>query len=100
MKFKNHFLTVLILILASSWSLAQTATSSLRGTVTDPGGSLIVGATVTLENQETGFHQSHKTEKDGGYQFQQVPPATYTVTIENSGFSTETSVIQDRKSVV
>jgi len=94
MKFKNHILTVLILILASSWSLAQTATSSLRGTVTDPGGSLVVDATVTLESKETGFHQVHKTEKDGGYQFQQVPPATYTVTIESPGFSTESSVIQ------
>jgi len=94
MKFKHCFLTVLILILASSRSLAQTATSSLRGTVTDPGGSLIVGATVTLESKETGFHQVHKTERDGGYQFQQVPPATYTVTVESPGFSAESSVIQ------
>ena len=92
MKFKHCFLTVLIF--ASSWSLAQTATSSLRGTVTDPGGSLIVGATVTLESKETGFHQVHKTERDGGYQFQQVPPATYTVTVESPGFSAESSVIQ------
>ena len=94
MNIRNYFLAALILLLTSTWSFAQTATSSLRGTVTDPGGSLIVGATVTLENKDTGFHQVHKTEKDGGYQFQQVPPATYLVTIESPGFGTESSIVQ------
>ena len=91
---KNRLLVVLLLSFTSVWSLAQTATSSLRGTVTDPSGSVIVGATVTLENTATSFHQTHTTEKDGGYQFQQVPPATYTVSFQSPGFSTESSVIQ------
>ncbi len=90
----SRLLSFSALLLTASLSLAQTATSSLRGTVTDPVGAVVAGATVTLESKETGFHQTHKTEKDGGYQFQQVPPATYAVTVESPGFATETSVVQ------
>ena len=94
MKLSTHLLTMLVLLIACASALAQTATSSLRGIVTDPAGALVVGATVTLESKETGFHLVHKTESDGSYQFQQVRPATYTLTIESPGFSTEVSVVQ------
>jgi hypothetical protein len=94
MKSAIRLMTVVLLLAASSLAMAQTATSSLRGTVTDPGGAVIVGATVTLESQETGFHQVHKTEGDGSYQFQQVPPATYTVTVESQGFARESAKVQ------
>ncbi|HJT69309.1 MAG TPA: carboxypeptidase-like regulatory domain-containing protein [Terriglobales bacterium] len=77
-------LFLLLLPLASS----QTATTSLRGTVTDPKGALVSGATVTLNNASTGFVRTTKTADDGVYQFLQVPPATYTLTIEAGGFAT------------
>jgi hypothetical protein len=83
-----------LLVFTSSFAAAQTATSSLRGIVTDASAALVVGATVTLESKETGFHQVHTTDKDGGYQFQQVPPATYSVTVASAGFSQEISVVQ------
>ncbi len=86
MKLSTHLLTMFVLLIACASALAQTATSSLRGKATDPSGALVVGATVTLESKETGFHQVHKTDKDGSYQFQQVPPATYSVTVANTGF--------------
>ena len=94
MKLSTHLLTMVVLLIAFASAVAQTATSSLRGIVTDPAGALVVGATVTLESKETGFHLVHKTESDGSYQFQQVRPATYTLTIESPGFSTEVSVVQ------
>jgi hypothetical protein len=94
MKSAIRLVILVLLLTASSLAVAQTATSSLRGTITDPGGAVIVGATVTLESQETGFHQVHKTEGDGSYQFQQVPPATYTVTVESQGFARESSTVQ------
>jgi len=94
MKTAIRLVSFFSLLLAASFSIAQTATSSLRGTVTDDAGALVVGATVTLESKETGFHQVHTTEKDGAYQFQQVPPATYKVTIENPGFAPKSSVVQ------
>ncbi len=73
-------------LVPSAWS--QTATTSLRGTVTDPKGALVTGATVTLANASTGFLRTTKTAGDGVYQFLQVPPATYTLTIEAGGFAT------------
>lgn len=94
MKTASRLISLVALILAPSLSVAQTATSSLRGTVTDPAGAFVVGATVTLTSKEIGFHQVHKTEKAGDYQFQQVPPATYVVTVDSPGFAPETSVIQ------
>ena len=81
-------LIALMVALLSVCVLSQTATTSLRGTVTDPKGALVTGAKVTLNNPATGFSRTTKTAADGVYQFQQVPPATYTLTVESSGFAT------------
>ncbi len=94
MKLPMRIVVVVLLVFTSSFGAAQTATSSLRGIVTDPSGALVVGANVTLESKETGFHQVHTSDKDGSYQFEQVPPATYTVTVESPGFAREAAVVQ------
>jgi Carboxypeptidase regulatory-like domain len=72
---------------------AQSATASLRGTITDPKGAVVQGGTVTLSNPATGFLRTAKSGTDGVYQFLEVPPATYTLTVVVSGFAT---VKQDR----
>jgi hypothetical protein len=87
---------VLLVVLSLSFSLlisAQTATTSLRGTVTDPKGAIVQGATVTLTNAATAFSRTAKSGADGVYQFLEVPPATYTLTVNAAGFAT---VRQDR----
>src|SRR5215467_7015640 len=86
LKAAGLFSVLLAFMSFTAWS--QTATASLRGTVTDPNGALVTNASVTLINSSTGFSRSTKTAGDGVYQFQQVPPATYTVTVESSGFAT------------
>lgn len=63
------------------------ATTSLRGTVTDPSGSAIHGARVTLVNSATSFSRETQTGTDGGYLFAEVIPGTYTLTVEAQGFS-------------
>ncbi|HUO13559.1 MAG TPA: carboxypeptidase-like regulatory domain-containing protein, partial [Verrucomicrobiae bacterium] len=63
------------------------ATTTLNGTVTDPSGSAIRGAQVTIVNASTGFKRSVTTSADGTYVFPEILPGTYTVTVENSGFS-------------
>ena len=67
---------------------AQTATTSLRGTITDPQGAVLQGASVTLNNPETGYSRTTKSGNDGVYQFVEIPPATYTMTVTGSGFAT------------
>ncbi|HSB74161.1 MAG TPA: carboxypeptidase-like regulatory domain-containing protein [Terriglobales bacterium] len=74
--------------LLSAYVFAQTGTSSLRGTVTDPKGAVIAGATITLSNPQTGFTRTVKSNQQGEYQFVDVPPATYNVTADAAGFAT------------
>jgi hypothetical protein len=66
---------------------AQSSTTSLRGTVSDPQGAVLPDATVTLSNPATGFSESKKSDRDGVYQFLQLPPGTYTLTVNKPGFA-------------
>jgi hypothetical protein len=67
---------------------AQSSTTFLRGTVVDAQGAVVVGASVSLTNPGTAFSQSTTTDKQGGYQFLQLPPGTYTLSVSMSGFGT------------
>ncbi len=66
--------------------VAQTGTTSLRGTVSDSKGAVLPGATVTVTDPQTGFSRTTKTDGQGGYQLLQLPPATYIVTAQANGF--------------
>jgi hypothetical protein len=66
---------------------AQTGTSSLRGVVSDPKGAVLPGATVTISDKQNGFTRSATTDGRGEYSFQQLPPSTYTVTVNVKGFA-------------
>jgi len=74
--------------LLSVYVSAQTGTSSLRGTITDPKGAVIPGATVTLSNPQTGYSRIVKSSDQGVYQFLEVPPATYSMQAKAPGFAT------------
>jgi hypothetical protein len=78
-----------LLSLAGVLSWAQTATTSLRGTISDSKGAVLPDATVTLTNPETSFTRTTKTDGQGAYQFLQVTPGTYTVTATATGFGIE-----------
>ena len=86
-------LVVVSVLSFSALTVAQSATTSLRGTVTDPKGAVLQGAVATLSNTSTGFLRTAKSGSDGVYQFLEVPPATYTLTMTATGFAT---VKQDR----
>jgi hypothetical protein len=72
----------------STLVLAQTATTSLHGTVYDPKGAVLSGAEVTIINPATGFTRKAKSDNQGNYQFLELPPAKYDVSAEASGFAT------------
>jgi Carboxypeptidase regulatory-like domain len=75
-------------LFAVSCTWGQHSTTSLRGTITDEKGASVPGALVTLESASLGISLSMKSDKDGGYQFQELRPATYTVTVTSAGFAT------------
>ena len=79
-------LLIVLVLAVSTLSSAQTGTTSLRGTVSDPSGAAISGATVTLTSAERGFTRTVQTGATGGYEFLQLQPGTYALTVEMSGF--------------
>jgi hypothetical protein len=63
-------------------------TSAIEGTVTDPTGAVVPGASVTLKNEETGATQTVQTQDSGNYRFTALPSAVFTLTAKSSGFKT------------
>src|SRR5258707_13280972 len=76
------------MILACSgvaWS--QSVQGVITGTITDPTGAVVPGATVTITNAGTNISQSTTTGSDGSYRFSLVPPGTYTLEIKAANFA-------------
>ncbi|MBV8845486.1 MAG: carboxypeptidase regulatory-like domain-containing protein, partial [Bryobacterales bacterium] len=69
--------------------IAQSAgTGALAGTVTDPSGASVPGATVTATNTETSQARTTTTGSDGTYKFSLLPPGTYRLKFTATGFRT------------
>src|SRR5262249_26687787 len=64
--------------------------SSLHGIVTDPQGAVVPVAVVTLSSPTTGASRNVATDDTGSYQFSQMPPGEYTLTVSKPGFSKAT----------
>ncbi len=86
---KSKLLMVLGLWMALPWALvAQDATGRVVGTVTDPSGSAVPNAKVTVTNTATQVTRVTTTDQDGGYEVLQAPIGPYSVTVEAAGFAT------------
>ncbi len=66
----------------------QTVSSTLLGTLTDPGDAAIPSVQVQVQDQSTGAIRNVVTGATGIFRFNQLPPGTYTLTIKASGFKT------------
>ncbi len=84
-KFWTLALAVLAHLIGGGAAWGQ-ATASIRGTVTDTSGGYVGGASVTLTNPESKSVRTATTGDDGGYQFQFLPPGTYTLDVAATGF--------------
>ena len=80
-------LLLLVLSVVSTFILAQTSTTTLRGTVADPQSAVVSNATVTITDPATGYSRKVSTNDQGEYQFVQIPPGTYTLTVVAPGFA-------------
>jgi hypothetical protein len=78
---------VVLLIAAAPNLPAQNVTAALTGTVTDPSGAVVPKANVTLTNEATADVRRTVANSDGYFTFAAVPPGTYTVAVEQTGFS-------------
>src|SRR5690349_22209909 len=80
------FSALVLVLLTASIIFAQSGSSSVRGTVTDLQGRAVSGAQVTLSNAQKNLTRSTTTNNDGAYIFTAVPPGTYRLDVEATGF--------------
>lgn len=66
---------------------AQSATATLSGTVEDEKGAVVPGAAVTLTNSATGLRRETTTNDQGSFVVPLLPPSTYKVRVERTGFA-------------
>jgi hypothetical protein len=83
------FVTLFGAMFGAAGAHAQ-ATASLRGTIADPSGAVIPGATVTIRSADNGAIRKSATDPNGDYSFLQVAPGGYELVAEKPGFATMT----------
>lgn len=80
------FFTALLFLLVVQFASGQGITGSITGTVTDPSGAVVVGATVTVHDVNTNSIRTVKSSDAGTFTVTQLPPGLYSVKVEKSGF--------------
>lgn len=91
---RSLILLVAILLAQSINVIAQTGGGgTIQGTVTDPGGAVVPGATVVVTNVATSVETTKQTNDSGIYVISPLPPGEYKVVVSFTGFQT---VIQEK----
>lgn len=75
-----------LLMVVVSALYAQTQTGGISGTVTDPAGAVVPGATLTLTNLDTNEARSQTSNDLGAFTFPALPPGRYRIEVEQTGF--------------
>ncbi len=82
-------------LLSAALRAQNISTAQLNGSVHDPTGAVVAGATVTAADDSKGFSRTTTSDGQGNYQILLLPPGHYTVTATSPGFAklTATNVI-------
>ena len=89
MSLENRMGWLLLGVVLSAAPLsAQVVTGAITGRITDTTGAVIPGATVQVQNVETGLTRSTETDAAGRYVVRNLPSGSYTVTAQRTGFGT------------
>lgn len=86
MKARFLAIAVVFVILTAGACFAQAVKGTLLGTITDATGALVPNAKVTINETNTGFTRATQSNESGNYIFPDLPPGTYTVAVELTGF--------------
>jgi hypothetical protein len=85
-RLSGNFAVAILMLFSATYLRSQTTTGTVLGTVTDPSGNVVVGATVTLVNEGSGDQRTGASDGSGGFVFASLLPGTYTVRVESAGF--------------
>ena len=92
---RMSILAVLAVVLSGTTNLsAQIETGQLAGTVADPSGAVIPGATIAIKNLGTNAERTETTTGSGTYKVTDLEPANYEVTIQAASFQPYTAKVQ------
>lgn len=69
---------------------SQTPTGTIKGRVLDPNGAAVTNATVNIKDNATNRVVTAHTNDQGVYEARNLPPGSYSVTVNQTGFSTST----------
>src|SRR3989442_11360063 len=72
----------------SAIAVAQVTSGTISGTVSDPTGAVVPGATVSLKSVEKGISRTVHTDEGGRYRASELALGRYEVTAEAAGFHT------------
>lgn len=81
------FVALLAMLCSANPVWGQDVTATVTGTVSDPSGAAVAGATVTAKLVERGLIYTAVTDDSGLYRIAQLPVGNYELKIEKSGFS-------------
>ena len=80
-------LSFLLVLAILTLSAAQVPTGTIAGTISDPSGAVIAGASVTVTNKSNGASRVIRTDSSGAYSAPSLAAGSYEVKVEASGFS-------------
>jgi len=69
----------------------QTITGTIRGTVTDPSNAVVVGAEVSVHNEQTNASRRSRTSDAGEFDFPELPLGVYRIAVRSPGFKEATA---------
>jgi Carboxypeptidase regulatory-like domain/TonB-dependent Receptor Plug Domain len=98
--FFRAYICILALLTAGGAAQAQTGNSStIQGTVTDPSGAVIAGATAAIHNPVSGLDRTAISDTSGNFSFPNVPYNPYHLTVTAPGFTSHSEDIDVRSAV-
>jgi hypothetical protein len=83
---RSFFRPCAAVLLFAACAFGQSQNAILDGHVTDPSGSFVPNATVTITSAERQFTSTVKTDSGGRYSFANLAPGNYDLTVEAAGF--------------
>jgi hypothetical protein len=94
LRIKSLLLAMAALVAFASAVAGQVTGGAVTGTVVDPNGANVEGATVVLKDKARGKDFTAKTTSAGSYAFPNVPTGKYTITVTATGFAEATGEVE------
>jgi hypothetical protein len=91
MKYFSITAAIVVAAAISPFLYAQGPVGTLNGTITDPAGALVPGATVIATHNTTGVESKTTSTSSGTYTLPYLPAGTYTIRVSAPGFDTSTA---------